>query len=208
MYSSMLDNKFRFTNPYQISDMEERICKVKAVELLTSGDLVRNYKVGSTDSLTAIHTHLFEDMYNFAGRLRSVNMSKGNTRFTHVSYLYPAFNSVGELPQSLFKDILHKYIEMNVVHPFVDGNGRSTRIWLDYILRQELKCQINWGMINREDYLLAMERSVIHDTELSDMLLRALTPYRDIDVYTSVDGSFALEGFVSYRAADLVNDKT
>lgn len=208
MLGSMLDNKFGFTNQYQISDMEERICKVKAVELLTSGDLVRQYKVGSSESLSAIHTFLFEDMYNFAGRLRSMNLSKGNMRFTSVSYLMPAFSAVSELPQSIFKEIVNKYIEMNIVHPFVDGNGRSTRIWLDYILRQEVASQVDWGTVNHEEYHLAMERSVISSTEIFDVLQRALRPYDKIDVYSSVDGNFALEGFMSYNSKDLVETKT
>lgn len=184
--------------------MEEKISKKKAVELFENGYL-DNYEAGTFQMLAAIHKYLFDEIYDFAGGIRTVNMAKGNFRFAPVMYLQAAIDSVEKMPQSTFEEIIEKYVEMNVVHPFREGNGRSTRIWLDCILKKELHKVIDWSAVDKEDYLLAMERSPIRDTEIKYILKRALTDkIDDREVYMKgIDYSYYYEGYTVYKAKDL-----
>ena len=161
-----LDNKLNITDSTELARMEEKISKKKAVELFENGYL-DNYKAGSFKMLAEIHKYLFDEIYDFAGKVRTVNIAKGNFRFAPVMYLQAAIENVEKMPQSTFDEIVEKYVEMNIAHPFREGNGRSTRIWLDLILKKELNMVIDWSVVDKEDYLLAMERSPIKDFKAS-----------------------------------------
>ena len=199
-----LENKLGITDPATLAKEEERISKTRAVELFESG-LLASLPAGTFDTLCRIHAHLFSDIYDFAGKLRTVNMSKGNFRFAPLMYLGAALESIERMPQKTFDEIVEKYVEMNIAHPFREGNGRATRIWLDHILKTEIGMVVDWSLVNKEDYLLAMERSPVRDIEIKYLLKNALTDKVD-DRQTfmkGVDHSYEYEGYFAYRAEDL-----
>lgn len=165
----MLDNKLGIDNSAELAREEERISKKKAMELFEKG-LLNGREAGRFSTLQFIHKYLFDEIYDFAGKVRSVNLAKGNFRFAPVMYLTVSLQNIDQMPQSNFDEIVEKYVEMNVAHPFREGNGRSTRIWLDHILKTELGKVVDWSKINKEDYLLAMERSLIRDIEIKHLL--------------------------------------
>ena len=199
-----LQNKLGLTDELELAREEERISKQKALALYDTG-LLNTFPVGTFAGLAMIHKYLFEDIYEFAGQMRTVNIAKGNFRFAPVMYLHPALESIDQMPQSTFDEIIEKYVEMNVAHPFREGNGRSTRIWLDSILKKELHQVIDWSRVDKEDYLLAMERSPIKDIEIKHLLKNALTD--DVDsreVYMKgIDHSYYYEGLTAFWARDL-----
>lgn len=199
-----LENKLGLQSSADLAREEERISKKKALELFEGGTLGR-LKAGKFSSLKAIHKYLFDEIYDFAGELRTVNIAKGNFRFAPVMYLQAALESIDKMPQSTFDEIIEKYVEMNVAHPFREGNGRSTRIWLDCILKAELHKVIDWSKVDKEDYLLAMERSPIKDIEIKHILKAALTDEVDSrEVYMKgVDHSYYYEGYTSFRVKEL-----
>lgn len=199
-----LENKLGITDPATLAKEEERISKTRAVELFESG-LLASLPAGTFDTLCRIHAHLFSDIYGFTGKLRTVNMSKGNFRFAPLMYLGAALESIEKMPQKTFDEIVEKYVEMNIAHPFREGNGRATRIWLDHILKTELGVVVDWSLVNKEDYLLAMERSPVRDIEIKYLLKNALTDKVD-DRQTfmkGVDHSYEYEGYFAYKAEDL-----
>ena len=200
----MLENKLGITNSADLAREEERISKKKAVELFESGTLDK-LQAGKFSSLQTIHKYLFEDIYNFAGEVRTVNISKGNFRFAPVMYLQAALNNIDNMPQSTFDEIVEKYVEMNIAHPFREGNGRSTRIWLDLIFKNQLKKVVDWSKVDKEDYLLAMERSPIKDTEIKHILKNALTDQiNSREVYMKgIDHSYYYEGYTTFKTEDL-----
>ena len=199
-----LENKLNITDSTELARMEEKISKKKAVESFENGYLDA-YEVGSFQMLAAIHRYLFDEIYDFAGKIRNVNIAKGNFRFAPVMYLQAAIENVDKMPQSTFDEIIEKYVEMNIAHPFREGNGRSTRIWLGLILKRELKKVIDWSTVDKEDYLLAMERSPIKDIEIKYILKQALTArIDDREVYMKgIDHSYYYEGYTLYKAEDL-----
>ncbi len=199
-----LENKLGITDSATLAKEEERISKTRAVELFESG-LLASLPAGTFDTLCRIHAHLFSDIYGFAGKLRTVNMSKGNFRFAPLMYLGAALESIERMPQRTFDEIVEKYVEMNIAHPFREGNGRATRIWLDHILKTELGVVVDWSLVSKEDYLLAMERSPVRDIEIKYLLKNALTDKVD-DRQTfmkGVDHSYEYEGYFAYKAEDL-----
>lgn len=200
----VLENKLGITDSAELAREEERISKTKALALFESG-LLDTFEVGTFKGLCSIHKYLFEDIYDFAGNLRTVNIAKGNFRFAPVMYLKAALQSIDNMPQSTFDQIIEKYVEMNVAHPFREGNGRSTRIWLDCILKKELQQVIDWSKVDKEDYLLAMERSPIKDVEIKVLLKAALTDkINDRLVYMKgIDASYYYEGYNVYKSEDL-----
>ena len=199
-----LENKLGITNSAELAREEERISKRKAVELFESGALDK-LAPGRFASLQAIHKTLFEDIYDFAGELRTVNLAKGNFRFAPLMYLEAALANIGKMPQSTFDEIIGKYVEMNIAHPFREGNGRSTRIWLDHILKTEIGKVMDWSKVDKEDYLLAMERSPIKDVEIKVLLKAALSDeINSREVYLSgIDQSYYYEGYTTFEAEDL-----
>ena len=199
-----LENKLGITNSAELAREEERISKKKAVELFESGSLDK-LAPGRFASLQAIHKALFEDIYDFAGKLRTVNLAKGNFRFAPLMYLEAALANIDKMPQSTFDEIIEKYVEMNIAHPFREGNGRSTRIWLDHILKTEIGKVVNWSKVDKEDYLLAMERSPIKDVEIKVLLKAALTnEINSREVYMKgIDHSYYYEGYMTFKAEDL-----
>ena len=199
-----LENKLGITDSATLAKEEERISKTRAVELFESG-LLDSLPAGTFDTLCRIHAHLFLDVYDFAGKVRTVNMAKGNFRFAPLMYLGAALESIEKMPQSTFDQIVEKYVEMNIAHPFREGNGRATRIWLDHILKTEIGMVVDWSLVNKEDYLLAMERSPVRDIEIKYLLKNALTDKVD-DRQTfmkGVDHSYEYEGYFAYKAEDL-----
>ena len=206
-----LENKLGISNSLQLANEEEKITKRKAL-LLFETRFLNGLEAGSFSALAAIHKFLFEDIYDFAGQIRTVNIAKGSFRFVPALYLSDALESISKMPQNTFDEIIAKYVEMNVAHPFREGNGRSTRIWLDHILKTELHLVIDWSKIDKEDYLLAMERSPIKDTEIKlllneiKLLLKsALTDkINDRDVYMKgIDASYNYEGYNTYKTENL-----
>lgn len=178
-----LENKLNITDSAQLARTEEKMSKKRAAQLFESGYL-RTLKAGTLESLISIHKYLFGDIYDFAGKVREVNIAKGNFRFAPVAYLQEALRNIDRMPQTTFDEVVEKYVEMNVAHPFREGNGRAMRIWLDFILYQELKMVVDWSRIDREDYLLAMERSPIRDIESKYLLKGALTgKIEDREIY-------------------------
>lgn len=200
----VLENKLGITDSVELARIEERISKTKANKLFESGALNRLI-AGSFQALSEIHTYLFDEIYDFAGKIRTVNISKGNFRFVPVMYLEAALKHIETMPQSTFDEIIEKYVEMNIAHPFREGNGRSARIWLDVILKKELKQVIDWSSVDKNDYLSAMERSPVKDTEIKLILKQALTDrINDSDVYMKgIDASYYYEGYTVYKAEDL-----
>lgn len=199
-----LKNKLNITDSAELARQEEKLSKKRAVELFESGYLDK-LEPGTFEVLCEIHRYLFQDVYSFAGKIRDVNIAKGNFRFAPVMYLEAALENVEKMPQSTFDEIIEKYVEMNVAHPFREGNGRSTRIWLDQILKKELNLVIDWSKVDKDDYLLAMERSPIKDIEIKYILKQALTDLiNDRDIYMKgIDHSYYYEGYTVYRAEDL-----
>ena len=198
-----LQNKLGLTDELELAREEERISKQKALALYDTG-LLDTFPVGTFAGLAMIHKYLFEDIYEFAGQMRTVNIAKGNFRFAPVMYLRPALESIDAMPQSSFDEIIEKYVEMNVAHPFREGNGRSTRIWLDAILKKELHQVIDWSKVDKEDYLLAMERSPVKDVEIKALLHAALTEkINDREVYMKgIDASYHYEGYYVFKTED------
>jgi len=196
----VLDNKLGLKSERELALAEEKITKQKAKELYDSGDLAK-LEVGTFKGLSDIHTYLFDDVYHFAGKIRDVNMSKGNFRFAPVLYLWAALDHIDGLPQTTFDETIEKYVELNVAHPFREGNGRSTRIWLDLLLKQQIGQVVDWSQIDRVDYLLAMERSPVKDVELKTLLAGALTnDINNRDVYMKgIDQSYYYEGYTTYE---------
>lgn len=200
----MLQNKLGITDAAKLAREEERISKKKALELFENGHL-DNLQAGTWQALSAIHKHLFDEIYDFAGKQRSVNLAKSNFRFTPVVYLDAALKNIEKMPQSTFDEIIEKYVEMNVAHPFREGNGRSTRIWLDVILKKELGVVVDWSKVDKEDYLLAMERSPIRDIEIKQLLKQALTDkINDREIYMKgIDHSYYYEGYSVFKTEEL-----
>ena len=199
-----LENKLNITDSTELARMEEKISKKKAVELFENGYLNR-YKAGTFQMLAAIHEYLFDEIYDFAGKMRTVNMAKGNFRFAPVMYLEAAIENIEKMPQTTFDEIIEKYVEMNIAHPFREGNGRSTRIWLDLLLKEKLNVVVDWSRDDKEDYLLAMERSPIKDIEIKYLLKQALTDkVKDRELYMKgIDHSYYYEGYAVYKAEEL-----
>ena len=199
-----LQNKLGLTDELELAREEERISKQKALALYDTG-LLDTFPVGTFAGLAMIHKYLFEDIYEFAGQMRTVNIAKGNFRFAPVMYLHPALESIDQMPQSTFDEIIEKYVEMNVAHPFREGNGRSTRIWLDSILKKELHQVVDWSRVDKSDYLMAMERSPVKDLEIKVLLHKALTEQiNDSQVYMKgIDASYHYEGYQIFRTEEL-----
>ena len=199
-----LENKLGITNSAELAREEERISKKKAVELFESGSLDK-LAPGRFASLQAIHKALFKDIYDFAGELRTVNLAKGNFRFAPLMYLEAALANIDKMPQSTFDEIVEKYVEMNIAHPFREGNGRSTRLWLDQMLKAGIGQVLDWSRVDKEDYLLAMERSPIKDVEIKVLLKAALTnEINSREVYMKgIDHSYYYEGYTTFKAEDL-----
>ena len=199
-----LKNKLGITNSVQLAEAEEKISKEKAA-LLFDTRLTDTFEVGTFKGLSDIHRYLFEDIYDFAGKIRTENIAKGAFRFASVMYLEEALEKISNMPQSTFEEIIEKYVEMNVAHPFREGNGRSARIWLDAILKKEINKVVDWSKANKQDYLFAMERSPVRDTEIKVLLKRALTDkIDDRDVYMKgIDVSYHYEGYNVYRIREL-----
>lgn len=199
-----LENKLGLTNSADLAREEERLSKKKAVELFEKRFL-DNLPAGKFSTLQAIHKYLFEDIYAFAGELRTVNIAKGNFRFAPLIYLESALENIDKMPQSSFDEIIEKYVEMNVAHPFREGNGRSTRIWLDHILKNEIGRVVDWSKVDKEDYLLAMERSPIKDIEIKHLLKNALTDdINSREVYMKgIDHSYYYEGYTTFNTEEL-----
>lgn len=199
-----LQNKLGLTDELELAREEERISKQKALALYDTG-LLDTFPVGTFAGLAMIHKYLFEDIYEFSGQMRTVNIAKGNFRFAPVMYLRPALESIDRMPQSTFDEIIEKYVEMNVAHPFREGNGRSTRIWLDCILKKELHQVVDWSRVDKSDYLMAMERSPVKDLEIKVLLHKALTEQiNDRQVYMKgIDASYHYEGYQIFRTEEL-----
>lgn len=199
-----LENKLGLTSSADLAREEERISKKKAVELFETG-LLDTLPAGKFVTLQAIHKYLFEDIYDFAGEIRTVNMAKGNFRFVPLMYLQAALENIDKMPQSNFDEIVEKYVEMNIAHPFREGNGRSTRIWLDHILKNEIGKVVDWSKVDKEDYLLAMERSPIKDVEIKVLLKGALTDeINSREVYMKgIDHSYYYEGYTTFKTENL-----
>ena len=203
-----LENKWGITDSTELAREEERISKARALELFECG-LLDTFEIGTFQGLAQIHQYLFSEIYDFAGQIRTVNITKGHFRFAPVLYLGAALENIGRMPQSTFDEIVEKYVEMNVAHPFREGNGRSTRLWLDAILKKELRQVIDWSCVDREDYLLAMERSPVRDLEIKTLLKAALTDrINDREIYMKgVDASYHYEGYDVYRTADIKSER-
>ena len=199
-----LENKFGIKNSAELAREEERISKKKAVELFENG-MLEKLEAGKFQTLCEIHKYLFDDIYDFAGKIRTVNISKGNFRFAPLMYLEAAIENVDKMPQNTFDEIVEKYVEMNIVHPFREGNGRSMRIWLDMMLKKQIGQVVDWSKIEKEDYLMAMERSPIKDIEIKYILNAALTDQiNDREIYMKgIDHSYCYEGYVTYKTEEL-----
>lgn len=200
----MLENKLGLTSSAELARMEEQLSKKKAVLLFEKG-ILDSLPAGKFFTLQAIHRYLFEDIYDFAGEIRKVNMAKGNFRFAPLMYLGAALENIDRMPQSDFDEIIEKYVEMNIAHPFREGNGRSARIWLDHMLKQEIGKVIDWSKVDKEDYLLAMERSPVKDIEIKYLLKNALTDEVDSrEVYMKgIDHSYYYEGYTTFKTEEL-----
>ena len=199
----ILENRLNITDSADLA-REERISKKKAVQLFDN-KFLDSFPAGKFDTLQAIHKYMFEDVFDFAGEIRTVNLAKGNFRFAPLIYLQAALDNIDKMPQSTFDEIIEKYVEMNIAHPFREGNGRSTRIWLDHILKNEIGKVVDWSKVDKEDYLLAMERSPIKDVELKVLLKGALTDeINSREVYMkSIDQSYYYEGFTAFKTEEL-----
>jgi cell filamentation protein len=203
-----LENKLGITDPFELTRLEEKISKTKAFKLFEAGFL-DTFEVGTFEGLSEIHKYLFDEIYDFAGKMRDVNIAKGGFRFASIMYLEAALENIGKMPQSTFDEIVEKYVEMNVAHPLREGNGRSARIWLGCILKKELWVVVDWSKIDKRDYLLAMERSPIKDTEIKVLLKAALTgKTNDREIFMKgIDASYYYEGYNAYKMEDLKNQQ-
>jgi len=199
-----LENKLGLTSSTDLAREEERISKKKALALFENG-MLDKLEAGTFSALQTIHQYLFEEIYDFAGKIRTVNISKGNFRFAPVMYLQAALDNIDKMPQSTFDEIVEKYVEMNIAHPFREGNGRSMRIWLDLIFKAELQKVVDWSKVDKEDYLLAMERSPIRDIEIKYILKNALTDeINSREVYMKgIDHSYYYEGYMTFKMDEL-----
>ncbi|RGH57756.1 cell filamentation protein Fic [Ruminococcus sp. AM36-18] len=200
----MLENKLGLTSSAELAREEERISKKKAA-MLFENHILDNLKSGKFSTLQTIHKYLFDEIYDFAGKLRTVNIAKGNFRFAPLMYIESALKNIDKMPQSNFDEIIEKYVEMNIAHPFREGNGRSARIWLDHMLKTEIGKVIDWSKVDKEDYLLAMERSPIRDIEIKYVLKNALTDEIDSrEMYMKgIDRSYYYEGYTAFKADEL-----
>lgn len=200
----MLENKLGITDAAELAKTEEQLSKKRALELF-EGDTLSRLKAGSFSALQEIHRHLFSDIYDFAGQVRTVNIAKGNFRFAPVMYLQAALANIEAMPQASFEQIIEKYVEMNVAHPFREGNGRATRIWLDQMLKKEIGKVVDWSQVDKDDYLLAMERSPIRDIEIKYVLHKALTDQiDDRQVFMKgIDHSYYYEGYTAFKTEEL-----
>ncbi len=200
----ILENKLNITNQVALAKAEERISKQKAKQLFDSGD-INKVEIGTFAGLSFIHAYLFDDIYDFAGQVRTVNIAKGNFRFAPLMYLQQSLAHIDTLPQSTFDEIIEKYVEMNIAHPFREGNGRATRIWLDLILKTEIKQVVDWNLVDKEDYLSAMQRSVIKDIEIKVLLKQALTDQiNDRALFMKgIDVSYYYEGYSEFKIEEL-----
>lgn len=200
----MLENKLKINNEVELAKEEEKITKLKALELFDT-QKINDFEVGTFSGLSQIHKYLFQDIYDFAGKVRENNISKGNFRFASSLYLKDILQKIDNMPEDTFDKIIEKYIEMNIAHPFREGNGRSTRIWLDMIFKKNLNKVVDWGKIDKEEYLLAMERSPIKDTEIKLLLKNALIDAsNDRLVYMKgIDASYNYEGYNTYSLEEL-----
>ena len=200
----VLENKLGITESAELARQEERISKKKALELFEKG-ILDSLDAGTFDTLAYIHKYLFDDIYCFAGEIRNVNIAKGSFRFAPVMYLQQALNHIESMPQSTYEEIIEKYVEMNIAHPFREGNGRSTRIWLDLILKKEINKVVDWSKVDKDDYLLAMERSPIKTVEIRELLKQALTSdINNREVYMKgIDASYNYEGYFTYKISEL-----
>lgn len=200
----VLKNLLGITDATELAREEERISKLKAIELYDKG-ILDSLEVGTYAALSRIHSYLFSDIYPFAGKMRSVNISKGGFRFAPLMYLEPSVKHISSMPQSTFDEIVEKYVEMNIAHPFREGNGRSTRIWLDQIFKNEIGQVIDWSMVDKDDYLMAMERSPVKDIEIKHILKQALTDkINDRELYMKgIDHSYYYEGYTLFKSNDL-----
>ena len=203
----MLENKLGITNSVDLAHEEERITKLKALELFDTNK-IDEFEIGTFKGLSCIHKYLFDDIYSFAGKIRKENIAKGNFRFASCMYLEDILHKIDNMPQDTFENIIKNYVEMNIAHPFREGNGRSTRIWLDLILKKELNKVIDWSKVNKEDYLLAMERSPVKDLEIRLLLQNALTDkINDRQVFMKgIDSSYEYEGYNAYPIFELDNN--
>lgn len=199
-----LENKLGITSSPELAEAEERISKKKALELFEN-NILDTLEAGTFSSLKAIHKYLFDEIYDFAGKVRTVNLAKGNFRFAPLMYLEAALENIDKMPQSTFDEIVEKYVEMNIAHPFREGNGRSTRIWLDLMLKKKIGKVVDWSRIDKEDYLLAMERSPIKDIEIKYILKNALTDdINSREVYMKgIDHSYYYEGYMTFKTENL-----
>ena len=199
-----LENKLNITDSAELRRQEERISKKKAKDMFEKGFL-NSLQPGTFETLRKIHEYLFCDIYDFAGSIRKVNIAKGNFRFAPVVYLEEALVNIEKMPQSTYDEIIEKYVEMNIAHPFREGNGRSTRIWLDLMLKHELKCVVDWSKVDKEEYLIAMQRSPVKDLEIKNLLKEALTDkVDDREIYIKgIDNSYLYEGYYSFSTNDL-----
>lgn len=200
----ILENKLNITDQAELAREEERISKKKAKEMFETGFL-DSLEPGTFESLKKIHHFLFSEIYDFAGKIRKVNIAKGNFRFTPLAYIEEAIKNIEKMPESTFEEIIEKYVEMNIAHPFREGNGRSTRIWLDLILKKKLNLVIDWSTVDKNDYLLAMERSPIKDVEIKELLKQSLTDkINDREVYMKgIDSSYLYEGYTTFKTEEL-----
>ena len=200
----MLKNKLNIKNQYELDRKEEKITKLKAAKLFKE-NILDTFEVGTFNGISQIHKFLFEDIYDFAGKVRTENIAKGNFRFASAMYLNEALEKIDKMPQETFEQIVEKYVEMNVAHPFREGNGRSTRIWLDCIFKKKLGKCVDWNKVDKQDYLLAIERSPIKDLEIKELLRGALTDkINDREVYMKgIDASYAIEGYSVFSIEDL-----
>lgn len=205
--SKMLENKLNITNPAELAREEERLSKNRARELFEK-KILETFETGTYEGLRQIHEYLFQDIYEFAGKMRTVNISKGSFRFAPVMYLSAALDNISEMPQQTFEEIIAKYVEMNIAHPFREGNGRSTRIWLDMILKAELGKVVDWSLIDREAYLSAMERSPINDLEIKYLIKNALTDKtEDREIFMKgIDQSYYYEGYSAFPSSISISE--
>lgn len=199
-----LENKLNITNQVELAKAEEKISKQRAKQLFDSGDIGK-MEVGTFDGLAFIHAYLFEDIYDFAGKIREVNIAKGNFRFAPLMYLQASLEHIDAMPQGSFDQIIEKYVEMNIAHPFREGNGRATRIWLDLILKKELKQVVDWNKVDKDEYLSSMQRSVVKDVEIKTLLKAALTDKIDDRALfmKGIDVSYYYEGYSEFKIEEL-----
>lgn len=200
----VLENKLNITDQVELARQEEKISKKRAKEMFETGYL-NTLQPGTFEALRKIHQYLFEEIYEFAGDFRKVNIAKGNFRFTPLTYLEEAVKNIEKMPQSTYEEIIEKYVEMNIAHPFREGNGRSTRIWLDFMLKKQLNVVVDWSKVDKTDYLLAMERSPVKDVEIKQLLKQSLTnKIDDREIYMKgIDSSYLYEGYILYKTDEL-----